>query len=76
MSLRKVSWPDPTPSEWHNRRFADLLNLCGVLSYSGARGEPLACGWTRGHEGTHSWASLPTFTAPEQLRPPMPKRFR
>ncbi len=36
-------------------------NICGVVSHSGPNGEPLACGYPADHEGTHSWADLPTF---------------
>lgn len=35
--------------------------ICGVICNCGANGEPLACGYLVGHEGKHSWASLPTF---------------
>lgn len=35
--------------------------ICGVVSASGANGEPLACGWPKGHESDHSWATLPTY---------------
>lgn len=37
--------------------------LCGVVSNSGRDGEPLACGFTRGHSGAHAWATLPTFVS-------------
>ncbi len=40
---------------------ANPLTLCGVISHSGFYGEPLACGYARGHAGNHSWATLPTF---------------
>lgn len=38
-------------------------DICGVISYSGPNGEPLACAWEEDHlsEKPHSWASLPTF---------------
>jgi hypothetical protein len=39
------------------------LRICGVVSASGPNLEPLACGLKKGHDGPHSWASLPTFTA-------------
>jgi hypothetical protein len=39
--------------------------LCGVVSASGGKGEPLACGFLPDHDGPHSWASLPTFGARE-----------
>jgi hypothetical protein len=35
--------------------------ICGVVSHSGAKGEPLACGFPFGHSGAHAWATLPTF---------------
>lgn len=35
--------------------------ICGVVSFSGPRGEPLACGFVPGHEGDHAWASQPTW---------------
>lgn len=38
--------------------------ICGVICPCGPNGEPLACGWLPGHDGTHSWGSLPT--APTQ----------
>lgn len=37
--------------------------VCGVASESGTHGEPLACGYPKGHAGPHAWASLPTFVA-------------
>lgn len=39
--------------------------MCSVTSLSGALGEPLGCGFKQGHEGAHSWASLPTFLVPQ-----------
>jgi hypothetical protein len=36
--------------------------ICGVVCAGGPNGEPLACGYENGHEGVHSWASLPTWT--------------
>lgn len=39
----------------------ERLGICGVVSNSGAEGEPLACGFPVGHEGKHAWATLPTF---------------
>jgi ribosomal protein L37E len=39
--------------------------ICGIVSYSGAKGEPLACGFPAGHAGNHAWATLPTFTQVE-----------
>lgn len=35
--------------------------VCGVICTTGRNGEPLACGFTVGHEGDHSWASQPTW---------------
>jgi hypothetical protein len=35
--------------------------ICGVICACGAKGEPLACGFTPRHDGGHSWATLPTF---------------
>jgi hypothetical protein len=35
--------------------------MCGVLCACGPNGEPLACGYEPGHQGGHSWATLPTF---------------
>jgi hypothetical protein len=35
--------------------------ICGCMSLSGPNREPLACGYEIGHEGDHSWATLPTF---------------
>lgn len=35
--------------------------LCAIISYSGPNGEPLACGYRPGHDGTHAWGSLPTY---------------
>lgn len=35
--------------------------ICGILSNSGPNGEPLACGYTPGHDGPHSWGTLPTW---------------
>jgi hypothetical protein len=39
----------------------DNSDLCGVMSASGAEGEMLACAFPPGHEGWHSWGTLPTF---------------
>jgi hypothetical protein len=41
-------------------------NICGVMSASGPEGEPLACAFEAGHDGGHSWASLPTFPTYER----------
>jgi hypothetical protein len=38
--------------------------ICGIVSLSGGRGEPLACGFPEGHKGSHAWATLPTFASP------------
>lgn len=38
-------------------------NICGVGSQSGPNREVLACGYIPGHQGEHSWASLPTWPA-------------
>lgn len=36
--------------------------ICGMVSLSGAKGEPLACGFPKGHRRrTHAYATLPTF---------------
>jgi hypothetical protein len=35
--------------------------LCATINNGGPNGEPLACGFPYGHDGPHSWASLPTF---------------
>jgi hypothetical protein len=35
--------------------------ICAILSNSGPNGEPLACGYAPGHDGPHSWSTLPTF---------------
>lgn len=35
--------------------------MCGIVSMSGLHGEPLACAYPPGHEGDHSWGTLPTF---------------
>jgi hypothetical protein len=35
--------------------------MCMVVSQSGFLGELIGCGFKLGHEGAHSWASLPTF---------------
>lgn len=35
--------------------------ICGMVCTCGPNLEPLACGYRRGHDGVHSWASLPTF---------------
>lgn len=37
------------------------LSICGLSGNYGAKGEPLACAYRRGHDGDHAWASLPTF---------------
>ena len=35
-------------------------DLCCVVSNSGPNGEPLACAYAPGHQGIHSWGTLPT----------------
>lgn len=35
--------------------------VCGVVSYCGPKGEPLACGWAPHSGGEHSWSTLPTW---------------
>lgn len=35
--------------------------ICGVVSMAGPHGEPLACAYPPGHEGDHSWATLPSW---------------
>lgn len=35
--------------------------MCGIVSMSGPNREPLACAYPPGHDGDHSWATLPTF---------------
>lgn len=40
--------------------------LCGVVCNCGPNGEPIACGYADGHDGAHSWASLPTYEARNQ----------
>lgn len=45
------------------------LSICGLSGNYGAKGEPLACAYPRGHGGNHAWASLPTFTAVAALVP-------
>ena len=37
--------------------------LCGIISMSGPNREPLACAYQPGHDGAHSWATLPTFVS-------------
>ena len=46
------------------------LSICGLSGNYGAKGEPLACAYPRGHDGDHAWASLPTFVdgSPDSLR--------
>ena len=34
---------------------------CLAVSNSGPNGEPIGCGYNRGHKGDHSWATLPSF---------------
>lgn len=43
------------------QRFHTGGAICGVTSASGAKGEMLGCGFQRGHDGPHAWATLPTF---------------
>lgn len=41
----------------------DEPGICGVICNCGPNGEPMACGYEKGHEPTaHSWSSLPTWT--------------
>lgn len=39
--------------------------ICGVVSECGPNLEPLACGYPKGHDGAHAWATLPTFPPPK-----------
>ncbi len=43
--------------------------ICGVIANAGAKGEALACAFVPNHAGAHSWATLPTFTAPTAADP-------
>lgn len=46
--------------------------ICGITSFSGPNGEPLACGYRALHQGTHAWESLPTPLAvdhPKETQP-------
>ncbi len=38
-------------------------HACGIVSPSGPFGEPLGCAYPTGHDGPHSWSTLPTFPA-------------
>lgn len=38
-----------------------VSSICGTICPCGPTGEPLACGYQSGHNGPHSWATLPTF---------------
>jgi hypothetical protein len=35
--------------------------ICGTVCECGPNREPLACGFPKGHDGAHAWATLPTF---------------
>ena len=53
------------------KQFDTLPPLCGIVCGAGPSGEPVACAYQQGHEGPHSWATLPTFvvrTEPYQTR--------
>lgn len=39
------------------------VQICGTVCAAGPNLEPLACAYKKGHEGNHSWATLPTFLA-------------
>jgi len=54
---------------------ANPLTLCCVISHSGLYGEPLACGYVRGHAGNHSWATLPTFVNGEPVSAELPVMY-
>lgn len=43
------------------RKMLSPQAICGIVSNSGPYQEPLACGYPPGHEGHHSWATLPTW---------------
>lgn len=47
--------------------------ICGIMSNSGPNGEPLACAYTPGHDGPHSWSTLPTFPLIYQELPKLPE---
>jgi hypothetical protein len=47
---------------------ANPFVMCCVVSHSGPNGEPLACGYARGHQGAHSWATLPTFPLRQEVQ--------
>ncbi len=44
-----------------------LRFMCGCVSMSGPNREPLACAYPPGHDGDHSWATLPTFVDGEPI---------
>jgi hypothetical protein len=50
-----------TREEWIRLYHDFPRGLCAIISMSGTNGEPLACAYEKGHEGAHSWATLPTF---------------
>jgi len=45
---------------------AHRIGMCCIPCNAGPNGEPLACAYPRDHLGDHSWATLPTFTAPDR----------
>lgn len=47
--------------------------ICGVVMHSSWH-EPVACAYKPGHEGPHSWASLPQFPTPNAINDAMSKR--
>jgi hypothetical protein len=65
----RIHWFDVVPvlslaRDGLNANAAARDPLCGVASNSGPNGEPLACAYPNGHDGLHSWATLPTYPAP------------
>lgn len=40
--------------------------ICGIVIYSSWH-DPVACAFKPGHEGNHSWASIPQFAPTHRL---------
>lgn len=51
---------------WHRGWVAHGKTCSIICPNAGPGGEPMACGYATGHDGAHSWASLPTFAAGER----------
>lgn len=51
-----------------------VATICGRIALRGLNGEPLACGYERGHAGRCAWDSLPNFPRGDRVADPAAAR--